>query len=188
VELITVISPSIGGWPLPDAAMGGFPWRYDLRRGIHAATSFDPYRIQDEAPEPVLEPSLLASACVCGPPLRRPHAIVESTRPTATFPIRDHHTMANIARINSMIRLKAPSTRLSPRYGRLPLSLGWNGARGKEEKESGHFKSARTSMGRTEDARGELVRARKKEFMYQDVRQEDREARAPVAASMLGER
>jgi hypothetical protein len=27
-----------------------------------------------------LEPSLLASARVCGPPLRRPHAIVESTR------------------------------------------------------------------------------------------------------------
>jgi hypothetical protein len=71
---------------------------------------------------------------------------------------------------------------------RLSLSPGWNGARGKEEKESGHFKSARTSMGRTEDAREELVRARKKEFMFQDARQEDREARAPAAASMLGER
>jgi hypothetical protein len=43
-------------------------------------------------------------------------------------------------------------------------------------------------MGRTEDAREELVRVRKKEFMYQDARQEDREARAPAAASMLGER
>jgi hypothetical protein len=63
-ELITVISPSIGGWPLPDAAMGGFPWRWDLRRGIRAATSFDPSRIQGEAPEPVLEPSQLASARV----------------------------------------------------------------------------------------------------------------------------
>jgi hypothetical protein len=50
---------------------------------------------------------------VYGPHLRRPHAIVESTRPTATFPIPDRHAMASTARINSMIRHEAPSTRLT---------------------------------------------------------------------------